>query len=173
MSTKKKSHRHPPTHTPDEARPSVFSNTVLLSLSGLLAFLLAYAGWQAYRESPNASLPDASDTPPAATAATPEQLQKLLGRWVRNEGGYVLNIKSAAKDGKLDAEYLNPKSIHIARAEADQFDGKLRVFVQFQDVNYEGSTYDLRYEPSNDQLVGEYFQATQQQRYQVSFERTK
>ena len=172
MSNKKHSHRHAADPATAETRPSLFSNTVLLSLAGLLAFLVAYYGWQAYRDSPTGRRGEELHSA-TAKAATPEQLQKLHGRWVRKEGGYVLNIKNAAADGKLDAEYLNPKSIHIARAEADVLDDKLRVFVEFQDVNYEGSTYDLRYDPAHDQLLGEYYQATQQQRFQVLFERAK
>jgi hypothetical protein len=40
-----------------------------------------------------------------------------------------------------------------------------------RDVNYPGSTYTLIYEPGSDQLQGVYYQAVEQQRYQVSFVR--
>jgi hypothetical protein len=170
MSHKKPPHRHASASAAPEIRPSLFSNTVLLSLAGLLAFFAAFYVWQSYQDSPAARRVELQQPPAAASS---EQLQVLPGRWVRTDGGYVLNIKNTAADGKLEAEYLNPKPIHIARAEADVIDDKLRVYIEFQDKNYEGSTYDLRYEPVSKQLVGVYMQATQQQRYQVAFERAK
>ena len=90
---------------------------------------------------------------------------------MRSDGGYTLEIRNVADNGKLEAAYFNPNPIHIAKAEASTVDGRLRVFVELQDVNYPGSTYDLRYDPARDQLVGEYYQATQQQRYEVQFDR--
>jgi hypothetical protein len=40
-------------------------------------------------------------------------------------------------------------------------------------VNYPGCTYTLRYDATADQLFGQYFQATQQQTYDVTFARLK
>ena len=35
----------------------------------------------------------------------------LPGRWVRPDGGYVINIKSVDASGKLDAAYANPNPL--------------------------------------------------------------
>ena len=52
-------------------------------------------------------------------------------------------------------------------------DGRLQVFVELRDVNYPGSTYTLSYEPATDRLKGIYFQAVQQQQFEVEFVRKK
>ena len=168
----------------------MFSNTVLFGLAAVLGGLIGYAGWQYYHqdtftlpttatnaapaETPNTVTPPAAAAP-VSTPATPAQMQKLRGKWVRtdSDGAYVLDIKNFAEDGKLDATYQNPRPINVAKAEATTADGQLRIFVELRDLNYPGSTYDLRYDAASDKLVGEYFQATQQQRFQVDFDRAK
>ena len=42
----------------------------------------------------------------------------LNGRWLRPDGGYILEIKAVDASGKIDAAYFNPKPINIAKAEA-------------------------------------------------------
>ena len=73
----------------------------------------------------------------------------------------------------MDAAYFNPKPIHVARAEASRSGAAIKVFIELRDVNYPGSTYTLTYEPGSDQLKGIYFQAVQQQSYEVVFVRLK
>jgi len=97
----------------------------------------------------------------------------LVGRWIRPDGGYVLEIRSAQADGKLDAAYLNPRSIKVSRAEWRREEGRLLVFVELRDVNYPGSTYNLRFVPDKDSLVGAYYQAVQKQTFDVEFVRQK
>jgi len=97
----------------------------------------------------------------------------LVGRWIRPDGGYVLEIRSAQADGKLDAAYLNPRSIKVSRAEWRREEGRLLVFVELRDVSYPGSTYDLRFVPDKDSLVGAYYQAVQKQTFDVEFVRQK
>ncbi len=109
---------------------------------------------------------------PAASASNVE-FEKLKGRWQRPDGGYVLEIKSIAANGSLDAGYFNPKSIHVAQAEASREGNAMKVFVELRDVNYPGSTYTLSYDPANDQLKGGYFQAVEKQRFAVAFVRMK
>jgi len=188
MSNKKPKHKHPPTHVPAVDSPSFFSNTVLLGMTAVLGGLLGYAGWQYYHDGSDPRPAVAENVPPASTPATPAtsistpavtpgtpadpaKAQALRGKWVRSDGGYVLDIKNVADNGKLDAAYLNPNPINVAKAEATTVDGRFRVFVELRDVNYPGSTYDLLYDAASDQLSGEYFQATQQQRFQVQFDR--
>jgi len=116
-------------------------------------------------------MPEASSANPAAAETKPE-FEKLKGRWRRPDGGYILEIKSIADSGAMDAAYFNPKSIHVARAEASR-DGGAKVFIELRDVNYPGSTYALTYEPASDQLKGIYYQAVEGQRFQVTFVRVK
>jgi hypothetical protein len=97
----------------------------------------------------------------------------LNGRWLRLDGGYVLEIRAVDPSGKIDAVYLNPKPINIAKAEATRDGSKLNVFVELRAPNYPGSTYTLAYDPQQDQLRGIYFQAVQQQRFDVNFVRMK
>jgi len=94
---------------------------------------------------------------------------KLTGRWLRPDGGYVIEILNVHEQGTLDAKYLNPMPINIARAEWKVEDNRLKILIKFDDINYPGSTYTLDYFPDRDLLVGAYFQAVQQQSYYVEF----
>jgi hypothetical protein len=95
----------------------------------------------------------------------------LHGRWLRLDGGYVLEIRAVDSSGKIDAVYLNPKPITIARAEATRDGSTVKAFVELRAPGYPGSTYTLTYDPTRDQLVGIYFQAALQQRFDVVFVR--
>ena len=99
--------------------------------------------------------------------------KRLLGRWVRPDGGYVLEIRGAAARGMLDATYFNPDPIHVAKAEAAREQGALKIHVELRDVNYPGSTYDLVYDPVDDSLKGTYFQAVARETYPICFVRQK
>jgi hypothetical protein len=73
----------------------------------------------------------------------------------------------------IEAVYLNPKPITIARAEATRDASTLQVFVELRAPGYPGSTYRLTYDPTRDQLAGDYLQAALQQRFDVVFVRMK
>jgi hypothetical protein len=107
----------------------------------------------------------------ARSAASYSQYEKLAGRWQRADGGYVLAIKSIGGDGALDAAYYNPRSIHIAKAEAARDSDATKVFIELRDVNYPGSTYTLAYDAASDRLNGAYYQAVEKQRFPVTFRR--
>ena len=98
---------------------------------------------------------------------------ELNGRWLRPDGGYVLEIRSVDASGGIDATYLNPRPISIAKAEATRDGSTVRVFVELRAPNYPGSTYTLTYDQQQDQLRGIYFQAVQQQSFDVYFVRMK
>ena len=98
---------------------------------------------------------------------------KLKGRWLRPDGGYILEIRAVDSSGKIDAAYLNPKPINIAKAEATRDDSTLKVFVELRAPNYPGSNYTLTYDPQHDQLRGIYFQAVERQNFNVFFVRMK
>jgi len=97
----------------------------------------------------------------------------LNGRWLRPAGGYILEIRSVDPGGKINGVYLNPKPINIAKAEATRDGSTLKVFVELRAPNYPGSTYTLTYDREHDQLRGIYFQAVQQQNFNVYFVRMK
>jgi hypothetical protein len=91
----------------------------------------------------------------------------LVGKWQRSDGDYLIEIVSAAADGKLEAKYFNPGPIHVGKAMGVIDGGKLTALVELRDVNYPGSTYRLRHE--GDKMTGDYFQATQGETFQVEF----
>jgi len=97
----------------------------------------------------------------------------LVGRWLRTDGGYVLELSDPAPDGLLKAAYFNPRPINVSRAEWKVQDDHLRAFVELRDVHYPGSTYTLDYRPATDRLEGIYFHAASRQQFDVEFERTK
>jgi hypothetical protein len=97
----------------------------------------------------------------------------LNGRWLRPDGGYILELKAVDSTGKIDAAYFNPKPINVAKADATHDGSTPKVFIELRAPNYPGSTYTLTYDPQQDQLRGIYFQAVQQQRFDVYFVRMK
>jgi len=97
----------------------------------------------------------------------------LVGRWVREEGGYVLEVKTAGNDGRAEVAYLNPersKPIHVARSSVTR-EGALKLFIELRDEGYPGSTYALAFDPEDGRLKGEYYQAQEGSRFPVSFAR--
>ena len=74
-------------------------------------------------------------------------LQRLEGRWVRPDGGYILELGEIKKDGSLKASYFNPRPIKVFSAKWSRKEGKINLFVELRDVNYPGSKYNLQYEP--------------------------
>jgi len=129
---------------------------MLLSLCIVISLLLSCA--------------DEKPPPPEKTAVKIDT-GKLTGRWVRPDGGYIIEILNVHDEGTLEAAYYNPNPINIARAEWKEEDNRLKIFILFDDVNYQGSTYTLDYFPDRDLFIGAYFQATQQQTYYVEFTR--
>jgi hypothetical protein len=113
---------------------------------------------------------------PSALAPAKEarsDLQKVVGRWLRPDGGYVIEIQSVWANGELEAGYFNPRPINVSRAEALHKGNDLKVFLELQDVGYPGSTYTLAYDPHRDALRGTYFHAGLEQTFDVIFVRTK
>ncbi|MBW1744354.1 MAG: hypothetical protein JRJ47_13140 [Deltaproteobacteria bacterium] len=96
-----------------------------------------------------------------------------MGRWLRPDGGYIIEIRSIGANGRLDAGYYNPNPINVSLAEASRRGDAVRVFVKLQDMGYPGSSYTLTYDPQRDLLNGTYFQAALNQTFDVIFVRTK
>lgn len=123
--------------------------------------------------------PPLPETQNASTAPTHEQptaenpLEKLKGRWLRADGGYILDVKWASPDGRVEAAYFNPRPIFVSRAEASEKDSGVQLLVELQDQGYPGCVYTLNYQPDSDSLVGSYFQAALRENFDVVFERTR
>jgi hypothetical protein len=103
--------------------------------------------------------------------ANEDGYKKIVGRWIRADGGYVLDIKNVKENGEIDAAYLNPRSINIAKAQASIEKGKINVFVELKDKMYPGSYYTLVYDSPTDRLMGVYHHLGINQNFNVHFVR--
>ena len=112
----------------------------------------------------------AADATPSRNEAGPDPT-RLVGRWLRPDGGYVLDLSDPGSDGQLKAAYFNPRPIHVSHAAWKLRKGHLIAYVELRAPNYPGSTYTLIYDPVRDRLVGIYFQAAIRQKFEVEFER--
>ena len=154
---------------------------IVVSLVVGVALVLAVATWrggtastpQAASSAPSPTAPTTAAPSAATTSETPEIYRRLVGDWLRPDGGYVLSVRSLSPDGTAQVAYFNPQPIRVATATARQEGGRLGLFVKFDDVNYPGSTYTLVYDSAADQLKGIYFQAVQQAQYEVVFVRQR
>jgi hypothetical protein len=115
----------------------------------------------------------ASGDKPEKQSKAEIDFQRLEGRWVRPDGGYVLELQQIQNDGSVVAAYYNPRPIHVSRAEVSRKEGRLTLFVELRDVNYPGSTYTLQYDPVLDRLQGTYFLAMQKETFVIEFMRLK
>ncbi len=115
----------------------------------------------------------AAAKPDGAPAVAPAEFGPLKGRWVRQDGDYMIEIKSVAADGTMEAGYFNPRPIHIGKAEAELREGVVRVFVLMADRGYPGSNYKLKYDKESDTLQGSYHQAASGETFGVIFDRLK
>ena len=112
--------------------------------------------------------PLTADSNPAAAEAQ-KDFKELIGRWIRNDAGYVIEIKSIDAEGKMEAGYYNPRPIYVSVAKATRENTGTKIFIELRDVGYPGSTYTLVYVPQNKVLVGFYYQAGLGQNFDVLF----
>jgi hypothetical protein len=175
MTMTKLKRRRPPSRKPPiksgVRRVPVLTVTLVLAV-GVVAAVVLLRG----RQPGGMGLPLPSTPAPsisrAATADSAEPgVRALRGRWLRPDGGYILDLRDVDARGTIEAAYLNPRPIPVARAEATRDRSTLSVFVELRAPGYPGSTYTLTYDPQRDQLVGTYFQAALQQRFDVVFVR--
>jgi len=109
----------------------------------------------------------------APAAESESGFDSLLGLWVRPDGGYMIAIRGIDSSGRLDAAYANPQQLPFAKAEASRDGNTIKVFLELRAGGYNGSTYNLTYDPEDDILKGVYYQAVAQQKYDIYFERAK
>lgn len=175
MSKRSKKNRRAKLALPRQGAQRGSPRLAVIVLAAAIVLSLGVCWWK----SRSGVIPSGAKTLTEANAAnqsgaeTKSDFQKLRGRWQRPDGGYVLEIKSIVANGSMDAGYFNPKSIHVAKAEASSDADATKVFIELRDVNYPGSTYTLSYDPASDQLKGVYYQAVEKQRFSVAFVRLK
>ena len=99
------------------------------------------------------------------------KLTAALGKWQRTDGDYIIELSNIKTDSTLEAAYLNPNPIHVSETAWKVNDGYIYFFIKLDDEGYPGSFYSLGYYPEEDRLYGFYYQALQQQQYDVIFER--
>jgi len=163
----------------DPARPlmQTTSGRGLKSLmaAGIVAAgaILMFGTGPATGQPPAAAPADQATRATTVAAEVKTAFQVLQGRWLRTDGGYVIEVKDIDGSGKIEAAYLNPMPIHVSKAQATQEGTVTKVFIELRDTGYPGSTYTLTYESQSDQLKGIYFQAAMQQSFEVFFVRVK
>jgi hypothetical protein len=147
---------------------------VIVLLAVVIGVPLGFGWWQAEHAGTRPTAPSTPATathPPAPMATTAPGMQQLKGKWLRPDGGYVVEVRSVEDGGTMDVAYFNPQLIKVSQAEASQEGVTTKVFLELRDVHYPGSTYTLRYDPARDQLKGVYYQAALQQHFEVVFVR--
>lgn len=103
-------------------------------------------------------------------SATPD-FAIIDGDWQRTDGGYILRVSDVQPDGQAKIEYFNPRPIHVAGSSISTQKQLIKLFINFQDKGYEGSTYTLYYYQKEDALVGFYHQAPMDKTFEVIFMR--
>ena len=176
MSTRKKknrkSSRKPIPTLPKKRFPLIWLSLIMVLAVG--STILVIANFKS--TTPNlAAKPDAGMPRAQSSAASDEgkNFGNLIGRWLRPDGGYIIEIRNINADGRMDAAYFNPRPINVARAEVSWKNGSQEVFIELQETGYPGSTYTLGYNPAQDAFTGVYFQATLKQAFEVVFVRQK
>jgi len=156
---------------PPQKKPGTKSKrTWLIPGISILAAMAGVIFWMNRNDiQPNKS----TSTPPTQVQQPKADQNQLVGRWVRTDSGgnYVIEIKSVAADGKLDAAYFNPSPIKVDRTEWQRKNGSLMIVVELRDVNYPGSTYTLNLLSGANRLAGNYYQAVEGANFDVEFVR--
>jgi hypothetical protein len=132
-----------------------------------LAIVLAFASFgAAIAQGPAPATKEA-----APAVAETSSFDVLKGAWVRPDGGYVIVIKNVGQGGQLDAMYFNPNPLPFAKALVSREGGLLRVSLELRAGGYDGSTYELTYDPTSGRLNGVYYQAVIRKKFDVTFTR--
>ena len=85
----------------------------------------------------------------------------------------MITIHAVGADGKLDANYANPRPLPFHLAVASRDGNALRLLFELRAGGYNGSTYTLNYDATNDRLTGVYDQVVVKQTFDVIFVRDK
>ena len=137
--------------------------------------LVAFIGVMVMRRDPAAE-PEVAARPGGAEVDAAEldsglRFDHLRGRWLRSDGDYLLDLRWVGSDGRVEVAYLNPRPVHVSRAEALEDDGRVKLLVELQDVGYPGCVYTLHYDADRDRMSGTYYQAAMRETFAVEFSR--
>lgn len=108
---------------------------------------------------------------PTTAAVKSEQVETIVGRWRRPDGGYIIEILGLDNAGNLNVAYYNPRPINVSQAQVVQGRSGLHIFIELRDIGYPGATYNLDYDSQKDFLKGVYFQPSVNQSFDVIFVR--
>ena len=144
----------------------------------VLLFILMALAWRGnWANAGSTTMPAAVETPttaPSTRVVVPDDLrQKLIGQWLRLDGGYILTIQSIEADGKVVAIYNNPRPINVSKSQITNEGGRNILFVELRDRGYPGSYYTLSYDSEQDQLKGFYHHLGIGQTFDIYFERLR
>ena len=166
---KKKAGRKSTPATPRQKFSIKSATLILIAVTVAAAGLIVYHfGWKKPHQMPVSETGESQSGPTAVV-----EFHRLLGRWLRPDGGYVIDIRNISTGGTMEAAYYNPRSINVSQAEVSRKQGSLEIFIELRDTGYPGSTYTLVYDPQKDMLFGIYYQASIGQSFEVIFVRTK
>ena len=173
-----RSRRRQPSDRSRQRRP--VRRTAAMAAGLLVAAVVAWGAWT-YSSNPSMPSEAGSNAPSGEEAASPPpgsvqvmpDLDRLKGRWVRPDGGYIIEINGIEPDGRMDVRYYNPNPIHVSQATLSNAGGVAKVFIELRDAGYPGATYTLLYNPRQDMLMGDYYQPAVGQTFDVVFMRYK
>jgi len=161
--------------TPPRSKGSPLQKLVPAFLLAIIITGIALLIWPKTRPPSRPAEPAEANPTNSAEAGVLEQtadpLKAILGSWLREDGGYRLELKSVESDGRLNAAYFNPRPINVSYASATNDGSQSRLQIELNDVGYPGCVYKLVYDRTNDRLIGTYLQAALQQTYEVMFVR--
>ena len=113
----------------------------------------------------------ASGAPAERSVPGPEERAKLIGWWLRHDQGYMMILDAIGEDGGVEARYMNPKPVHVSKAEIWIEEDSLRLLLELTDRNYPGNYYELAYQPDRDMWIGLYHHLGNGEIYEVYFVR--
>jgi hypothetical protein len=148
-----KRHKSSATVTTDRQKPRIRLFKLLALLIGLIVVVAAVAGVLYQRGNRQARA----------------DYKKLIGNWIRPDGGYIISICDINSDGRVQAEYYNPNPIKVSQAKIAFKGNKVKLFLELRDAGYPGCTYDLTYDKQTDRLSGIYYQAAINQKFDIVF----
>jgi len=144
----------------------------------ICAAIVSAGGWLFYNESGMRTDPQPEDSNAqtvgreSVQTVSPDNFRNIVGRWVRPDGGYIIEIRDVDSSGMLQAAYFSPRPIKVSQARLTFENKEPQVFIELRDVGYPGATYTLSYLPEQDVLAGLYYQPTAGQSFEVIFVRT-
>jgi hypothetical protein len=170
MSSQKNKKANPKGNT---RKPRKYSRRKLCAIAGgLVATVAVVVGIVFLSAAPQSATKSITSTAAPRSEEKPD-FYTLIGNWARLDGGYIIAVRNVDPAGQVAAAYFNPRPINVSHAQVSSEGKTIRLFMELQDAGYPGSTYDLLYTPDSDRLVGIYFQAAMQQRFDVMFVRLR